>query len=201
MFPRGFPVTTGHPPGLEARWVARVTFPTAVLLVALAVILGILLYYAQFSGAVQWLLGVGALAGVALFAWSQIVRRTAEPAPLVGPQTREATREGELEGFAAAVRRAARGLPYSQVLVASRAHGAFIEHARLALGLPPEAMREVQRDRESLRRVFDDDVLVDFLHLRVGDLEERYGWVRRARSGGGFVREFRRVLDRMEAWR
>jgi len=146
-------------------------------------------------------LGVVALAVLAAIAWGQIQRRTAEPLPLVGPRSPGATREGELDSFAAAVRRAARGLPYSQVLVASRARSAFLERARLALGLPPETIRDVQRDPGALRRMFGDDALVDFLYLEAGDLDDRMAWVQRARVRGGFVREFRDILTRMEAWR
>src|SRR2546427_515999 len=78
---------------------------------------------------------------------------------------------------------------------------AFLERARLALGLPPETIRDVQRDPGALRRMFGDDALVDFLYLEAGDLEDRLAWVQRARARGGFVREFRDVLTRMEAWR
>src|SRR6058998_2691917 len=122
MFRRGIPATTGHPPGLEPR--PRIPLPAVGLILAFAVLLGMLLYYAQFSGAIRWLLGVLALAALAGIAWGQIRRRTAEPAPLVGPRSPEASRDGELDLFAAAVRRASRGLPYSQVLVASRARSA-----------------------------------------------------------------------------
>src|SRR5256712_13358136 len=160
-----------------------------------------LLYYGKSSGTIRWLLGVVALGARAAIAWGQIERGTAEPSPLVGPRPPGATREGELDSFAAAVRRAARGLPYSQVLVASRARSAFFERARLALGLPPETIRDVQRDPGALRRMFGDDALVDFLYLEAGDLEDRLAWVQRARVRGGFVREVRDVLTRLEAWR
>jgi len=49
--------------------------------------------------------------------------------------------------------------------------------------------------------MFGDDALVDFLYFEAGDLEDRLAWVQRARARGGFVREFRDVLTRMEAWR
>ena len=199
MYQRGIPATTGHPPGFPSP--RRFPLSAFGLILASAVLLGMLLYYAQFSGTIRWMLGVVALAVLAAIAWGQIQRRTAEPLPLVGPRSPGATREGELDSFAAAVRRAARGLPYSQVLVASRARSAFLERARLALGLPPETIRDVQRDPGALRRMFGDDALVDFLYLEAGDLDDRMAWVQRARVRGGFVREFRDVLTRMEAWR
>ncbi len=199
MYYRGIPATTGHPPGIQSR--RRIPLPAVGLLLAFAVLLGMLLYYAQFSGAIRWFLGVVALAVLAAIAWGQIQRRTAEPSPLVGPRSPGSIREGELDSFAAAVRRASRGLPYSQVLVASRARSAFLERARLALGLPSETIRDLQRDSGALRRMFGDDALVEFLYFRAGDLDDRFAWVQQARARGGFVREFRDVLTRMEAWR
>ncbi len=134
--------------------------------------------------------------------WSEIAFLVAaEPAPLVGPEVAGAYREGDLAALAAATRRAGRGLAYSQVLVASRARNAFLERARLATGLSPEAMRELQRDPVALQRMFHDDVIQDFTHLDIGDLEERYRWVVEARERGGFAREFEDVLKRMEAWK
>src|SRR3989454_2226352 len=198
MYQRGIPAKTGHPPRMPSP--RRVPRPAFGLLLAFAVMLGMLLYYAPFSGPIRWLRGVVALAVLAAIAWGQIQRRTAEPSPLVGPRSPGATRQGELDSFAAAVRRAARGLPYSQVLVASRARFAFLERARLGLGLPPETIRDVQRDPGALRRMFGDDALVDFLYFEAGDLEDRVASAQRARGRGGFVREFRHVLPPMGAW-
>ncbi len=201
MLRRGIPATTDHPPEFRARRSTSVTIVRAVLLLAVAVWLGVLLYYARFSGTVRWLLGVAFLAVLAALAWEQILRRTAEPHPLVAPVGEAVNRSGELAGFAAAVRRASSGFTYSQVLVTSRARSAFAEHARLSLGLSSEAMREAQRDRAALRDLLGDDVLADFVYLRAADLEDRYRWVLRARGRGGFDPEFGDVLRRMEAWR
>jgi len=171
------------------------------LVLGFAGLLGVLLFYAQISGGVRWLLGLVTLAVVAAIVWSQIQRRTSEPSPLVGPPSPGATRGGELASFAESVRRAGRGLPYSQMLVASRAQAAFLERARLALGLPSESLRDMRHDPGALRRIFADDALVDFLSLEENDPDDRFAWVRRVRARGGYVREFRDILTRMEAWR
>lgn len=185
----------------RTRRLTSVTLVGAVVLFTVAIMLGLLLYYAQFSGTVRWLLGVAFLAVLAALAWDQVGRRTAQPSPLVGSAAPAITREGPLASFAAAVRRASTGLPYSQVLVASRARAAFLEHVRLALGLSAEAMRDVQRNPATLQRLLGDDVLAEFVHLQVADLDERSRWVRRARARGGFTPELQGVLQRMEAWR
>src|SRR2546428_5957000 len=144
MYQRGIPATTGHPPRMPSP--RRVPLPAFGLILAFAVLLGMLLYYAQFSGTIRWLLGVVALAVLAAIAWGQIQRRTAEPSPLVGPRSPGATREGELDSFAPALRRAALGLPDSPALLASRARASFLARAPHALSLPPENFLHVPPD-------------------------------------------------------
>jgi len=173
----------------------------AAAILVFAVAMGTLLYQAQFSPSLRWVLGVAFLAAMAVFGCVLLLRRTGEPAPLVGPAPPRGVRTGELDALAAAVRRASRGLAFSQVVVASRARAAFVERVRLALGLSPEAMGDAQRDPVRLRRILHDPVLADFVHQRVGDLDERYRWAVEARARRGFAREFEAVLARMEAWR
>ena len=199
MRPRAFLSRMDGPSASRGRssWSISATF----MIVAAAVVLGLLLYYAQYSGSVQWGLGLVFLGVIAFLAWRQVLRGTAEPGPLVGPVAPETIRTGELDALSGSMQRAARGLRYSQVLVTSRARTAFLEHVRLTLGLSPEGLRRLQRDPEALRRTVGDERLAEFLHIRVGDLEERFEWVLQARARGGFSREFREVLSHMEEWR
>src|SRR5437870_11898922 len=115
MYQRGIPATTGHPMRMPLQ--RRVSLPAFGLTLAFAVLLGMLLYYAQFSGTIRWLLGVLAPAVLAAVAWGQIQRLTAEPSPLSGPRSPGPTRDGELASFASAGGRASRGSPYSPVRV------------------------------------------------------------------------------------
>jgi len=169
--------------------------------ILVVLLLGLIVYGAGSGTSVEWALALLGLSLLAAFAWRRVLRGTADPGPLVDPAEPGPIRSGELEALALSARRASRGLPFSQVVVTSRARAACSERVRLALGLSPEAMREAEADPAALRRLTRDDTLADFLHLRTGSLEDRYGWVLRARGRGGFAREFRDVLDRMEAWR
>jgi len=180
---------------------ARMSLSRVALVLMAAVVVMVFLYYAQFSGSLQWAIGIAVLGLLAVLVWRQVFRGTSEPAPLVPPTVPEPAEPGELEAVAASVRRATHGLRYSQVLVTLRARAAFLEHARLSLGLSPQAMHEVQREPEALLRVFGDPVLAEFLHLPAGDLDGRDAWVRRARERGGFTRKFQEALEHMEAWR
>lgn len=172
-----------------------------VLVVTGFILVGLLLYMAQFSGGVRWFLTFGLLAVVAGVAWAYVSARTSEPAPLEPPTPKSAPVLGELSVFMTVVRRANEGLPYSQVLVSSRARDVFAERARLSLGLPPGEMRLVGADPRALRALVRDPVLEDLLHLPSTNPDERYRWVRSAREVGGFSQAIRRVLDRIEVWR
>ena len=182
-----------EPPDSPLRVVALAV--TAVLVVSL------LLSLSPFTGLLRWLLVLAFLGILAALAWTQVSRRASEVAPLVPPHGPEAIDEGALAELTAAVRRADDGLLYSEMLVASRARDAFATRVRLARGLPEERMRGLQGDREGLKALLHDDVLADFLAVASNDWDERYRWVRGTRSRGKFEREFRKVLDRMEAWR
>jgi len=200
---RPLPVAAPAPPNPVIRPSSgrRVNPSVIILGLAFAIVLLFLLYYAQYSGSVRWVLGVLGVAAFALFAWSMILRRTTEPPPLLGPQRHDEAQEGDLGFLAAAVRRASHGLSYSQVQVFSRTRAAFVECASLALGLSPEAMAAAQRDPAELHRIFDDPVLERFVRMEGGDLDDRSRWVREARAGEGFTAELQDVLGRMEAWR
>jgi 2-hydroxychromene-2-carboxylate isomerase len=159
-----------------------------------------LAYYAQSSRLSQWVLGLASLGVLAAFAGRFVFRGTSEPVPLVNPAAQDRYASGELARVAASVGRAVRGLRYSQVVVTSRARAAFLDQARLDRGWDPATMLALQRDHNALRRLFGDE-LADFLHLRAGDLDDRFAWVRRVQGRGGFAKEFGDILERMEAWR
>src|SRR5207245_9053975 len=97
MYRRGIPATTGHPPGMPSP--RRVPLPAFALILAFAVLLGLLLYYAQLSGTIRWLLGVVALAVLEAIAWGQLQRRTAAPSRVVGTRSPGPPRRGERGSF------------------------------------------------------------------------------------------------------
>jgi len=173
----------------------------AAVIVGLVFLLGYLLYAAQFSGGVRWALGFVIIAALSAYAWMSVSRRTSDPRPLVRPPPVARARTGELTALAATVRRANSGLTYSQVSVSARVRDAFTEHLRLVRGLSPEAMRRLQADPAALQRSFHDPLLEDFLFLATPDSDERYRWVDRTRTLGGFTFAFNEILDHMEAWR
>jgi len=171
------------------------------VLVVLALILGLLVYEARSSVAVEWAIGLVGLGILSAIAVRRVLRGTTDPDPLVAPTPPGSMYAGEIAALSQSARRASRGLRFSQVVLTSRVRAAFLERMRLALGLSSDAIRAVETDSTALRRFVRDPVLTEFLHLPTGSLEDRAGWVVCARTRGGFAREFRDVLDRMEVWR
>lgn len=188
-------------PPRDVRTGSRSAVVDAILVVAGFFALGYALYVAQFSPAVRWGLGIVAILATGLAAWWAVNRRTETPEPFEAPADAGGTRSGELSSLTLTVRRAARGLPFSQVLVTDRVRESFLDHARLALGLSPEATRRLSADPVALQRTFRDPALADFLFLPSSDPEDRYRWIAEARRGRGFEVSISGILDHMEAWR
>src|SRR5207253_2087256 len=78
--------------------VVRLPLSSAARISLAAVVVMVFVYYAQFSGSLQWGLGLAFLGLLAVLAWRQVFRGPSEPAPLV--------RAGDLDGRYAWVRRA-----------------------------------------------------------------------------------------------
>jgi hypothetical protein len=195
-YARGLPT-----PLREPRRGSRFVIVDAMFIVVAFLFLGYSLFIAQFSPTVRWGLGILAIGAVGAAAWWAVNRRTETPDSLDAPLGISGSRAGELSALTQTVRRASRGLPFSQLLVTERLREAFMAHARLALGLTPEAMRRLAADPAALRRAFRDVSIADFLYLSSADPEERYRWIAEARRGPGFDASISAVLDRMEAWR
>lgn len=173
----------------------------AILIVAAFLALGYSLYAAQFSAAVRWGLGIVALLATGLAAWWAVNRRTETPEAFDTPSEADRTRPGELSALTQTVRRAVRGLQFSQILVTDRVRDGFMDHARLALGLSPAGARRLATDPAALQRTFRDAALADFLFLPSTNPEDRYRWIAETRHGRGFDASISAILDRMEAWR
>lgn len=179
---------------------AALYFETA-LLVGGGIVVGLFLYSAQFSGTLRWLLSLALLAVVALVASVYVLRRTREPSPLLTPPEDRGPALGALTSLTATADRAYHGLPFSQVLLSTRARDAFAERARLALGLSFPEMHEVVEDPARLSALVRDPVLEELLLIRSRDVRPGDRWAREARERGGFQRALEETLDRMEAWR
>lgn len=170
------------------------------VLIAAGFILTILLFYAQYSGAVRWILVLIAVAFGVLVVTRWVAVRVRDPPPLTSPRVPSAAASGDLGSLAATLERADAGLPYSQAVFSERLTNAFLERVRIARSLTPEEMDVIRTDSARLERLLGDAELAEF--VREGDrlVQQWPDLARRGPRGRGYMRRARRVLDKMEVW-
>jgi hypothetical protein len=171
----------------------------SVGVVALAILVGYVLYSAQFSGIVQWGLGVAFLGALVAFAATSVARRTRAPEPLLARSRDAGVLEGELAYLVGTIGRAERGMTFSRELVGSRIREAVAERVRVVRGLSPESMRDLEADEARLREAVRDGVLADFLY-ETRTRERLLAWASRD-TREGFIEAVRPLVERLEAWR
>ncbi len=164
-------------------------------------ILGATVFYAQYSGAVRWLLGIVILAGAAYALVRFVGTRARDPRPLEPAARVERRAAGELRSFAKTLDRANAGLKYSQVLVAARMKDAFLEKVRVSRSLAPAEIDRARSDPHRLTALVGDAELVVFLIESERNHRHWPALLRRLPTRRGFAGETDRMLARMEAWR
>ena len=164
-------------------------------------IVGATVFYAQYSGALRWVLGVVLLSGVAYFIVRFVGARSRDPTPLVPGHRVERRATGDLRTLATSVDRASAGLRFSQVVVAGRMKDSFLEKVRVARGLGLEDIARLRSDPEGLMALIGDRELVVFLLESERNHRHWPDLVRYLPPRRGFVGEADRMLAKMEAWR
>lgn len=176
---------------------AQVAFVGALVLIVAAA----LIFYAQYSGAIRWLLAVVFLAAAAFGMARFVASRARDPRSLRPASLVERRAPGDLRSLATTLDRASAGLKYSQIMFGVRMKDAFLEKVRVSRGLAPEDINRMRADPEALMRLVGDRELV--LFVLEGERNGRH-WptlLRALPARRGYAREADRVLAKMEAWR
>ena len=164
-------------------------------------ILGATVFYAQYSGAVRWLLGIVILAAGSYLVVRFVGARARDPRPLEPDGRVERRATGDLRALATTFDRAAAGLKYSQVVVAARMKDAFLEKVRGSRGLSRQEIERVRSDLNGLMALVQDRELVLFLLESERNHRHWPALLRHLPSRHGFGAEAEGMLARMEAWR
>ena len=167
----------------------------AVLILVAAV------FYAQYSGALRWLIAVGVLTAGAYIVVRFVGTRTRDPRPFRPVPQTDSRATGDLRSLSTTLDRASAGLKYSQVMFAARMTGAFLEKVRLSRGIRPEDMRLMHADPERLLELIGDVEVVTFILKSERDHRHWPELLNALRSRPGFAGEADRMLAKMEAWR
>ncbi len=187
---------------MQDRYVAsafgmQVTFVGALVLIMAAA----LVFYAQYSGAVRWLLAVLLLATAAFVMARYVASRARDPRPLHGGGLVERRASGDLRSLATTFDRASSGLKYSQIMFDVRMKDAFLEKVRIARNLSRDDVDRLRSDPEALMGVVGDRELAIF--VLEGERSGRH-WptlLQFLPPRHAYARDAARVLAKMEAWR
>ncbi len=172
----------------------------AFTIAVFVIILAALMLYAQYSGAVRWILAIVVLAVLALFLVRLVLKRTSEPQSLGLPSRPDVTMTGGLRGLAETFDRASGGMKYSQMMFSVRLKDAYLEKVRAMRGLTREELRRIRSDPAALFDVIGDRDIVVFL---VETERNARDWSRIAAFMPpikGYAQATEAILAKMEAW-
>ncbi len=126
--------------------------------------------------------------------------------PLRPPEDGERHASGELTKLAMSLRRADRGLKYSQMIVALRVRNAFLEKVRSNRGLDHQELTSLMGDPEKRSGIVHDPLILRFLaataeeDLLFSKVTTREPLLRGVSRGESFSDIIGRVVSAMEAW-
>jgi len=174
----------------------EVVFAIAFLLLVVAT----LLLYAQYSGAVRWLIAIVILAATAYILVRFVGIRTRDPSPFPHDKVAESYASGDLQSLAAMFDRASEGLKHSQLDFTILMKDMFLEKVRVSRSLTKSDLDQLKSEPQALFGLIDDRELVEFL---VATEQNDQNWSsahQKLRAQRGFAQKMEMILTKMEAW-
>ncbi|MFQ5985815.1 MAG: hypothetical protein ACE5KQ_00455 [Thermoplasmata archaeon] len=175
-----------------------------IIVAALAVMLGLAIFYSIYSGLLRWALLILLLIVGGWIAGKWLRTRTADVTPLALDEPGPGMQRSSLRNLSRALRRGNRGLRYSQLYFAIHLRNAFLAKARSALGFQG-SIQELSRHPELLRSLGEDGDLIQFVSWVTRlerSLADVLGSSREMFPGESslFAEKMEMMLKRMEAW-
>ena len=177
-------------------------FGVTALLVGIAVLLLVAAtgYYAQYSGALRWILFAIVIGAAGLLAVRALGGSIRDPARFAAPRTTPPI-GGELSALRMTMVRANDGLAYSQVIAEDRIREAFLEKVRVGRDVPQDGIHAAVRDPRRHASLIGDAELAAFVYESAQNARRYPAGLSKPPKGEAFARRTSRLLDRMEAWR
>ncbi|MFQ5552901.1 MAG: hypothetical protein ACE5EW_04200 [Thermoplasmata archaeon] len=181
-----------------------VSLELGIIVAALAVMLGLAVFYSIYSGLLRWALLILLLIVGGWIAGKWLRTRTADATPLALDEPGPGMQRSSLRNLSRALRRGNRGLRYSQMYFAIHLRNAFLAKARSALGFQGSIL-ELSRHPELLQTLGEDGELIQFVSW-VTRLERSLADVLSSSremfpgESSRFAERMERMLRRMEAW-
>ncbi|MFQ6105987.1 MAG: hypothetical protein ACE5QF_00135 [Thermoplasmata archaeon] len=204
--------THGYVPGKDARggYVAsRMNITGFYITVALLLgFLSVLLFYAQFSGKLRWIIVVLLVSATAFGIAFIASRKTSAPERLSSPPAQEKKQWNEVARLIRMLRRAEKNYPYSQLTAVERVRTAIVETIQTQRDIDEDEMEGILHDRSRLVGLLDDEEVADFLLQSEKDLSNWSSIIKEKlpiMSSLGASRSFNQnvlhILEKMEEWR
>ncbi len=183
----------------------RATTLAVVVLALLTGFLALSSWLGLLGPSVRWGIVIVVLFMGAWLALVFVVHRSSPVRPLRWAHVPPENPADPVVALTALLRRAQRGRPYSQLLVAQRVRDALLDKVRVGRSLSYERLNEIRRDPAALREFVGDVGLVGFV-LEVDSAATGPGGASEGRallspSGEEFLGRMVAILGRVEAWR
>lgn len=185
---------------------ARAMAHPALMSVFIMVIFIVLLtaatfYYAQYSGALRWLIFAAVVAAFGYGAVRIVASRARDPARFPGRASAAPGVGGDLRSLRTTLERAQGGLVYSQLVFEDRVRRAFLRKVRANRHLDATAVDASAQDPEHLQAILGDKELALFVLESARNMHVYPASVSTLPKKEQFARRTAALLDRMEAWR
>jgi hypothetical protein len=174
---------------------------TLFLVILIVLLVGSTFYYAQYSGALRWLVFAGLVGLAGLLAVRTLGAYVRDPTALAGRAVAAGGTGGDLRSLRTTLMRAEEGLAYSQVVFADRMRKAFLEKVRVSRSLTREAMDAAAKHLGTLNGLVGDRELTIFIMESARNARMYPASMPSVEKKPAFARHARGLLDRMEAWR
>ncbi len=185
-----------------ARFMAHpATMSLFILVIFILLLTAATFYYAQYSGALRWLIFAAVVAAFGYAAVRIVASRARDPARGPGRAATAPRVGGDLRSRRTTLERAQGGLVYSQLVFEDRVRRAFLEKVRANRHLDAAAIDASARDLERLQSILGDKELALFVLETARNMRVYPASVPTLPKKEQFARRTAALLDRMEAWR
>jgi hypothetical protein len=170
----------------------------AIVLTQLLILIGVISFYAQYSGVLRWAALFLVLSVVGLVLAVYMLRDLPRFRPLRRGAPTAAAHGGELARLVYGLRRGGRGSRYNQARVLRRLREACLARLVVVRDLPPDRVDALLTTPEALERELQDPFLAAFL-IEATRLQQRWPQVlRHMKPRADFLAYVNTVLQHME---
>jgi hypothetical protein len=181
-------------------WTSAFGVTTLFLVILVVLLAASTVYYAQYSGALRWLIFAGVVGLVGLVAVRVVNATARDPMRLAARKGKSRGVGGELRALRTTLYRADGGLVYSQLVFDDRMRAAFLEKVRASRDLPDGALAAAMKDPEALHAILRDRELTIFVLESARNARAYPASTPTLPKRAEFAQRARRIMERMEAW-